>query len=105
MDSLHTKGVGLYFIRYKHFLECGHNIPFDSQGQQAAASCRDPFSDRDVQICMSTSIIMISTVKDFETTTRLVCTALCTLPYLNVSSWLVGNDADTSVSTDLQMQT
>lgn len=55
-----------------------------------------------VQICMSTSITMISTVKDFQTTSGLVCTALCTLPYQNVSSWLVGNDTDTGVLTAFQ---
>lgn len=38
VDSLHGGEVGLYFIRYKHFLECDHNTPSDSPSRQAAAS-------------------------------------------------------------------
>lgn len=28
VDILHGGEVGLYFIRYKHFLECDDNAPF-----------------------------------------------------------------------------
>lgn len=51
MDSRHGGEVGLYFIRYKHFLECEQNTPSDSPSRRAAASpassvlCLPPVTD------------------------------------------------------------
>lgn len=38
VDRLHGGEVGLYFIRYKRFLECDRNRPCESPSGQAAAS-------------------------------------------------------------------
>lgn len=38
VDRLHGGEVGLYFIRYKRFLECDRNAPCESLSGQAAAS-------------------------------------------------------------------
>lgn len=69
MDILHTKEVGLYFIRYELVLECDRNVPHRANKQQQVVEFSSPLSSQ----FWSKIPIYSSLIIDFKTGQFSIC--------------------------------